>query len=174
MTSWITYVSEICRLYVVVLLIASAGGKSFSFFQFERTISESMNIPARLGRFIALGIVGAEYFAALTSAMGGAWAQFGMVVALLLSVLFTGFVVTMLVQDKSVRCNCFGGASNDKLSAIDVVRNAILMASCTFYLLGAPPHSLSAVTSSLLLPVALIGVILSANVKGISQILREW
>jgi hypothetical protein len=175
MTSGMAYVAEICRLYVVVLLFASAGGKSFAFFEFERTLSEAMSVPAHLGRCIALGIVGAEYLAAMMSATGGVSAEFGMAMALLLSVLFTGFVATMLVQEKSIRCNCFGGASNDKISAVDLVRNAILMAACAFYLLGPPSaHSLSIATSLLLLPAALIGVLLTANVKGVSYVLREW
>jgi hypothetical protein len=175
MTTGMAYVSEICRLYVVVLLSASAGGKSFAFFEFERTISEAMSLPARFSRCVAVGIVCAEYLAALTSATGGVSAEFGMATAFLLSVLFTGFVATMLVQAKTVRCNCFGGASGDKISAIDLARNAILMAACAIYLLRAPSaHSLPVVTSLLLLPAALIGVLLTANVKGVSYVLREW
>jgi|HubBroStandDraft_5_1064220.scaffolds.fasta_scaffold393556_1 hypothetical protein len=172
MTAATTYISEICRLYIAVLLFASAGGKSFTFYDFERDIFQAVGIPARLSRYVALAVIVAECTAALMSAIGSSWAQLGVATAFLLSFLFTGFVLAMLAQAKSIHCNCFGH-SNDAISSLDLLRNAFLMASCAFYLLGAPPtHSISAVAYLLLLAIAVLAFLFSANLNGIAYILR--
>jgi len=175
MTPFVSYISEICRLYVVVLLLASAAGKSFAFDEFEWTILDATHVSQSTARAIAVGIIAAEYLAALMSAIGGAFAQWGMVTALLLSVLFTAFITTMLVQGKAVRCNCFGGATTEMISRLDLVRNGVLAAFCAIYLLLGrdPVTSPSAAVTLLLLAVALIGLIFTANVKGIARILHE-
>jgi hypothetical protein len=166
------YMSEICRLYVAVLFLLSATGKTFAFREFESTIAETVQLPARLSRFLAAGVIAAEAIAALASALGGRWAQFGVAWALLLSIVFTGFVATMLAQGKSVRCNCFG-QSDDRLSPLDLVRNGFLLTACAFYLFNGPSAaSISIVAYLLLLAPAAFAFLISANLKDIVAILR--
>jgi hypothetical protein len=167
-----TYISETCRLYIAVLFLFSAAGKFLAFQEFERTITEGVNIPPWAGRHVALAVIAAEAFAALLALADGTWAKLGIYLALILLLAFTGFVTAMLAQGRSIRCNCFGKA-DDRISALDLLRNGFLMTACVYYLCNGPSaRSISMVAYPMLLAMATIAFLVSANLKGIVGILR--
>jgi hypothetical protein len=85
---------------------------------------------------------------------------------------FTGFVVTILVQGKLIRCSCFGEV-DDRLSRLDLLRNGILIVACIFYLFSTrPAYSIPVVADLLLLAMAIIAFLVSVNLKGIAGVLR--
>ncbi|HEX4158763.1 MAG TPA: MauE/DoxX family redox-associated membrane protein [Rhizomicrobium sp.] len=172
MTTATMYISETCRLYVAILFLFSAAAKTFSFRDFEKTVTEGVGLPPWGSRYSALVVILAEALAGLLSSLTGAWARPGVSLALFLSLLFTGFVATMLVQGRSIRCNCFG-QSDDRLSPLDLVRNGVLTTACSYYLFGvSPARSISTVACFLLLAMATIALLVSVNLKGIAGILR--
>jgi hypothetical protein len=172
MTPAAAYLSEICRLYVVVVFLAAATGKVFGFREFEKTVKEGMNLPAHASRYISVAVIAVEVLAALLSFVDGNWAKLGVSLALCLSIAFTGFLATMLVQGKSIRCNCFG-QSDDSISWLDLIRNGILISLCLFYLFNSPPaQKISIIAYPLLLALVTIAFLISANFKGITGIMR--
>jgi hypothetical protein len=172
MTTATTYLSEICRFYIVALFLFAAMGKILAFGDFEKTISDGVNIPPRFGRHVASIVIIGESLAALLSSMRGEWGECGVALALFLSLVFTGFVATMLVQGRLIRCSCFGEA-DDRITALDLVRNGVLMTACAFFLFNAPSdNSISVVTLIPLLAMAIIALLVSVNLKGIASVLR--
>lgn len=166
------YISEICRLYIVALFLFAVAGKLRAFEQFEKTIAEGTNLSPRFGRQIAIGVVAGEALAALLSSINGIWAERGVALALFLSLAFAGFVITMMLQGKLIRCSCFG-ETDDRIGVLDLLRNGLLIGACLFYLFGARQGNTIPVTSYvLLLAMAIIGLLVSINLKGIAGVLR--
>src|ERR1700683_2410467 len=152
------YISETCRLYIAVLFLFSAGGKALSFREFEKTVTESMSFPPWGSRYIAGAVIVAEALGAFLSLMSGTAARLGVSLALFLSLIFAGFVTTMLVQGKSVRCNCFG-QTNESLSSLDLLRNGFMIAACVFYLLSISSGIHTTIAYLLLLAMAVIALL---------------
>ncbi|MDP3748524.1 MAG: hypothetical protein Q8Q88_15905 [Phenylobacterium sp.] len=172
MTPTATYISEACRLYIMLVLTASVAGKATALEGFRETIGELFPIPRAWTPAAALGVIGVEALIALLLLAGSEWARLGMVAALALFGVFTAVIIVALVQRRAVNCNCFGGRSH-VISAHDLVRNATLIAASGAYFLGGPvAGGLGWADYLLLFGVAVIVVLISTNLDDIVLLLR--
>ena len=168
MTQLSTYVSEACRLYILIVLAAAVAGKAAARRDFRDTIAELFHLPERAARAAALLVVGAEGLIAVLLLAGGGWGRWAMIAALALFALFTAVILVALVQRRSIMCNCFGGRGHP-ISFYDVVRNAALIAACGFYLgQGPAAHPLAPAAWLLLAGIALLAFLVSANLNEIA------
>lgn len=166
------YTSEMCRLYVLVVLLAAAGGKAVARRDFADTIAELFHLPERGSRVASLAVVGAEGLIALLLVAGGAWGRSAMAAAMALFAAFAAVILVALVQRRSIMCNCFGGRGH-VISFYDLVRNAALIAACGFYLVHGPSgHSLDAAAWLLMLGLVFILFLVSTNLNEIAHLAR--
>lgn len=165
--------SEACRLYILVVLLAAAAGKARALGRFAETLEVLVHLPARWSRSAAAALTAVELLVALSLLAGGAAAALGMAAALGLFLAFTAVLLVALVQRRAVSCNCFG-ASEQRISAWDLVRNLLLMAACTaWFLLGPPAAAPSPGARLLLAGAAVLAFLLSTNLHRLGPLLRR-
>lgn len=128
------HVAELCRLLVVIVLVASALAKSANMAAFAASLESDFAVPAALGRPGAIAIAAAEWAAAMAMLSGGDWARFGAGLALVLLVVFTAAVAQVVVMKRRVACQCFG-QSGHTLSWLDLARNTIYLVAVAVFLL---------------------------------------
>jgi hypothetical protein len=172
MTPTASYLAELCRLYILLVLVAAATGKAVALREFAATITDLFRLSPRWAGAGAVALVGAEALVALLLLAGGEWTRGGMAAALLLFIAFTAAIFFALVQRRAIICNCFG-ARGHPISAWDLVRNAALIAACGAYLrLGPSGHSLDATAWLLLGGLALIAALVSTGLDDIARLAR--
>ncbi len=165
--------SEACRLYILVVLLAASAGKARALGSFAGTLEVLVHLPARWSRCAAAAVAAVEFLVALMLVAGGTAAQLGMASALAMFLAFTAMLLVALIQRRTVSCNCFG-ASDHPISAWDVVRNLLLIAACAVWLLVGPsPVSLPVGTWLLLLGAAVGAFLLSTNLHRLAFLLRR-
>lgn len=168
-----TYVSEACRLYILVVFFASAAGKMRAIGSFAETLEVLIQLRSRWSRYAAVGIAALEFLVALALVAGGAATRLGMFVALALLLAFTAVLLVALVQRQTVSCNCFG-VSDRPISAWDLVRNGLLIAACTAWSFMEPPKvALSPGAWLALLGAAAIAALISTNLHRLAPLLRR-
>ena len=166
------YLSEACRLYILVVLLASAAGKARAIGSFAETLETLVRIPARWSRHAAAAIAASELLVALALIAGGTAAHRGMAAALAMFLAFTAVLLVALVQRQTVSCNCFG-AGDHPISAWDVARNLLLISACAAWLLIRPPAvSLGPGAWTLLAGAAVIAFLISTNLRRVAALLR--
>jgi len=166
------YLSEACRLYILVVLLASAAGKARAIGSFAETLETLVRIPARWSRHAAAAIAASELLVALALIAGGTAAHRGMAAALAMFLAFTAVLLVALVQRQTVSCNCFG-AGDHPISAWDVARNLLLISACAAWLLMRPPAvSLGPGAWTLLAGAAVIAFLISTNLRRVAALLR--
>lgn len=160
-------VAELCRWYVLFALLLAAGGKTLSFGEFRRGLTDSFNIPSIPSGIVAATIVAAEWMIVglLISNRGG------MLAALLLLGLFTAVILVAFMKGAIVNCNCFG-ASTRRVSIYDLFRNGALMSACAFNLLYARPGTMSVISYLLLAGAALTALLMTVNLQEMVQVIR--
>lgn len=164
--------SEVCRLSILVVLLASAAGKARALGRFAESLEVLVRLPSRWSRTAAASITGSEFLVALALLAGGAVAQLGMAAALVMFLAFTAVLIVALVQRQAVSCNCFG-ADDHPISGWDVARNLLLISACVVRLaLGPPAAALPLSTWLLLLGIAGVAFLVSTNLHRIASVLR--
>ncbi|WP_163994586.1 peroxiredoxin family protein [Pyxidicoccus caerfyrddinensis] len=167
-----TWLSEACRLYILVVLVAAAAGKARAIGSFAETLEALVHLPARWSRSAAAAIATSELLVALALVVGGAAAHLGMAAALGLFLAFTAVLLVALIQRRAVNCNCFG-AGNHWISAWDLVRNLLLIAACsTWLLMGPAVVALAPGEWLLVLGAAVLAFLLSTNLHWLAPLLR--
>lgn len=114
------------RLCVGGVFIVSAVGKLLDKAGTEASMSRYPFLPRGSGKLIA------DYFPFVEMLVGvllvlGIFTRLGAVAAIALFVLFTTLIVYDLTRGQSASCHCFGRLSDEKLTPVAVVRNAVLM-----------------------------------------------
>lgn len=114
------------RLCVGGVFLASALGKWLDKPGTEASLSRYPFLPAGSGLLVA------NLFPPLELLVGGLlvmglFTRFAAVAAVALFVLFTGLILYDLTHGKTESCHCFGRLSEEKLTPMAVVRNAVLM-----------------------------------------------
>lgn len=132
------YIAELCRYYVMIIFTLGVCGKLFSLYAFRRSIAEMLGMKQTAGDgplmlCIALGVIGAEALAATLLFLGGTLSVYGGVIAALLTLCFAMMIAAVIFQKRAVRCNCFG-ISNEPLTALDLVRNMIVLCVCATFI----------------------------------------
>ncbi|HVG60565.1 MAG TPA: MauE/DoxX family redox-associated membrane protein [Hyalangium sp.] len=166
------YLSEACRLYIFVVLLASAAGKARAISSFAETLETLVHLRARWSRHAAAAISASEFLVALAIIAGGTAAHRGMAAALAMFLAFSAVLLVALVQRQTVSCNCFG-AGDHPISAWDLARNLLLIAACVAWLLMGPPTaSLGPGAWLLLAGAAVLAFLISTNLRRIASLLR--
>ncbi len=167
------YLSEACRLYILVVLLASAAGKARALGNFAQSLEALVHLPARWSRNAAAAVTAVEFLVALTLVAGGVAARGGMAAALVLFLAFTAVLLVALVQKQAVSCSCFG-AGDHPISGWDLVRNLLLISACVAWLLIGPSAvTLALGTWLLLFGAAVLAFLFSTNLHGIASLLRR-
>lgn len=168
-----TYVSEACRLYILVVLLAAALGKAHALGSFAGTLEALLHLPARWSPSAAAAIAALEFLVVLALATGGAAAYRGMAAALALFLAFTAVLLVAIIQRQRVSCNCFG-AGDHPISAWDLVRNLLLIAACAaWFLMGPPAAALPPDAWLLLAGAAVMAFVLSTNLHRLARLARR-
>ena len=166
------YLSEACRLTIVLVLAAAVAGKAFALRDLADMIADLLPVPARAARAGAVLVLGAEGLIALLLLAGGGWSRPAMAAAIMLFALFAGFIALALVQRRTVVCSCFGGRGHP-LSGWDLVRNLFLIAAGAVHLgqgpLGRP---LDPAAWLLLAGIAFILFLIATNLNRIALLAR--
>ena len=114
------------RLCVGGVFIVSGVAKWLDKPGTEASMARYLFLPKGSGKFIA------NVFPPLEIAIGfalifGLLTRLAALGAVLLFALFTGLIIYDLARGKTQSCHCFGKLSDDKLTPMAVVRNAVLM-----------------------------------------------
>lgn len=167
-----SYAAEICRLYVLLLLVAASAGKAVRRESFEGSVAALVRLDPRAARAAAAGVIASEAGIALLLLAGGRPAAAGMAAALLLFTLFSIAIAVALAKGRRISCNCFGGGGGP-ITGHDLVRNGMLIAAALFYLVQAPKvQGLDIIAWALLGGTALILLLVSANLGEIAALAR--
>ena len=172
MTGTAAYLAEICRFYVLLVLVAACLGKALAPAELATSIGEISSIRPRLARAAAIGVIVAEGLIALLLGAGGDSARAGMAAATSLFMVFAAAIAAVLIGGRAVRCNCFG-AGGHLISAFDLLRNLVLIGACGFYLVQDDRAvAVDAVGFLLMLSVAAILFLVSTGVGEIAASIR--
>ncbi len=162
------FCSEACRLYLLVVLLASATGKARAPGRFAGTLEVLLHLPARWSRGAAVAITATEFLVALTLVLGDAVFRPGMAAALGLFLAFSAVLLVALVQRQTVSCNCFG-TDDHPISAWDLGRNLwMISASVAGLVLGPPTEAPPVAMRLLALGVAGLAFGVSTNLRGLA------
>ncbi len=135
---------EACRLYLIIVLVLAAAGKTLAFRRFERELRESFPRIGALGRFPAVMIIVVEWLSAALISMPGEASWIGLMMALALFFVFTVIIAISLIRNESITCSCFGSSSH-RISVYDLYRNMIFIGSAMYALLAfADGHAMPA------------------------------
>lgn len=172
MTMTLAYLSEICRFFLVFILLASAWGKTANSGRFAQSLATDFQVPVALSMPLTWAILGLEWCAFGLLASAGPWARVGGGLALLLMIVFSAVMLEVILRRRHAYCHCFG-RSTHPISALDLARNSLYIASCSFYLLNpvsTPSSGLQAQLSLVL--VAFIGFFLSIRLHELKQLMN--
>ena len=172
MNAMAPYLSEACRLYILIVLVAAATGKAVARRDFGDTVAELFHLPERPARAAATLVLAAEGLIALLLLAGGGLARFAIAAALAMFASFSAVILVALVQRRSITCNCFGGRGH-RISLFDLGRNAALIAACGVYLGHGPAaQPLAPAVWLLLAGIALLAFLVSTNLNEIALLAR--
>lgn len=138
------HLAEIGRFFLIITLAAAVVGKSTAMKYFIASTEGLLRLPHTLARPVAMAIVMAEGSIVLLLAAGGTWSQIGAAASLFLFVAFSSAILMALIAGRAVRCNCFGGRGH-RISSLDLVRNAVLIAAAAAILTLGPAGEAPAV-----------------------------
>ncbi len=168
----VAIVGEICRLYIFMLLISAAFGKSKNVGQFRENLVISFSIPQWGSQWMALIIIGAEWILALGMIVGGRITYLATIGSGLLFVIFTVVIAFALIQNRMINCNCFG-SDNKLLSKYDLVRNLCVLGAIAFLLNLQLLPGLQLNTFIFTIPFAAIIFQISMNLDILSSMMKQ-
>lgn len=123
------YLAEFCRLFIFIILIFAAWGKTNSFPRFRDSLADTLNIPVQWRLISALSLVAIEWMLAAMLLIDGPWRTLAMQAALLLFVSFALYIASILIKHRLVSCHCFG-RENRHVNSYDFYRALILIVAC--------------------------------------------
>lgn len=173
------YLAEACRWFMLLALLAAAAGKSFRFARFRESLDTGFPMLGRVGATtVAIAILGGEWLAGGLILAGGALSRIGLLLALALFVSLTLVVVTVVAKGLSVRCNCFG-ASQQRITGFDLVRNLLFITAAGVALQAAPVTAvidpmggLPLVAVMVIIAIALMCLHLSLHLRDLAQLMQ--
>lgn len=162
------WLASLCRLYILVALVAAVAGKAADLGFFRETLAEMFRLGDRAARAASLTVIGVE--AAIAFALVAA-PRPGMMAALALFASLWLVILVALARRRPLVCNCFGGRARP-ISGLDLVRNGALVAACGWFLLAPPAAAVAPAAWLLLAGVALILFLVSTSLDEIAQLAR--
>lgn len=171
------YLAEACRWFVLIALLVAAIGKSLHVQPFRDSLRDVFPGFGRAGTLVcAVAILAGEWLAGLLILAGGEASRIGLLLALALFAALTVAVGTVLARGLSIRCNCFG-ASRQRITGLELVRNFLFIAATAVALPGAGARegALGGLPWPVVLSmiaVALSVFLLSLHLRDLAQLLR--
>ena len=155
-------------LALAAVLAWAGAAKAVAPQRTKRTFA-GLGLPAWLATIVPA--VELALAAGLVIAPGvAAWAALAMLVA------FTALLARVVARGEAVACGCFGSARPEPVSAVDLVRNALLIVTAAAVALGATtaeaPGLAAVITASGLAGVALLVVALADLKRRTGTIVR--
>ncbi|MCE9687258.1 hypothetical protein LZP73_13760 [Shewanella sp. AS16] len=167
------YLAEFCRLFIFIVLVLAAWGKTHSFPRFRDSLADTLNVPVPWRLLSALGLVATEWMLAAMLLIDGPWRALAMQAALLLFVSFALYIASILIKHRLVSCHCFG-RENRHVNAYDFYRALILIAAC-FIMLTFTSSALTLVPASqwLLFGCAFMFAQITIHLPDVATLLRH-
>ncbi len=168
----VVYISELCRLLILIVLVSSAYTKTTDIGSFATSLADDFYVPVAYSRPVALAVAGLEWLAFFSVLSGGSWGRVGAILAVVLFVVFSAVMLEAILKRRRVFCNCFGRTKHP-VSSLDLLRNTLYVAASGFYVLNAPyeiPGGLLAQLSLIL--AAALCFLLSSSMHEIKNLLR--
>ena len=166
------YLVEICRLLVGFTLLAAAIGKIATFKQFSSDLSDSLKLSEHWSLSVTSLLVITELLLSMLILLNNHYGYMAMAIAAIMLSGFTLYIFVSLLQDKLIRCNCFG-QSNDSISYFDVSRNLVLMIAASFYLLNQQTIAIDTISQCLLGFVALSILLIITHLHELTLVTRN-
>lgn len=166
------YLTEFCRLFIFAILLFSSLGKARTFEKFKGNLSDSFHVPKSWTSALTLTLIGLEGFLAVIIIINNQLTYFAMIGALIMFVGFTVFIIISVVQDRLVRCNCFG-QNEEYISYLDIIRNMVLLLACGLYLYHYQLILLSKPIQLFIFGMAFIAYLVVTNLKNIATIAQD-
>lgn len=166
------YISELCRLLVLIVLLSAACTKMMDIAGFATSLSNDFHVPVAFSKPVAFGVVGIEWLAFLGVLLDGSRGRVGAGLALLIFIAFSAVMLEAIIKGRRVLCNCFG-RSKQPISSVDLLRNTGYVAAAGFYLLNAPYETPGGSLAQLaLFLAAVLCFLLSVSMHEIKNLLR--
>jgi len=162
------YFLEVIRLLAAFIMLVAAWGKCQAFALFQTNLIESFRVPASLSKAMTLGIIAMELLLAIFILANNHLTDTAMWMTLAAFIIFTLAVIVRFSQNELVKCNCFG-AENRPVSALDIVRNLLMMALLIYYLLFSSAAALVMEAQTLCALLAAIFCICMVNFHDIAM-----
>ena len=166
------YLVEFCRLFIFMILLFSSIGKGRTFSQFRDNLTESFRIPGPWATTATTLIIAVEGLLSIGILINTGLTYLAMWGALILFIGFTLFISATVIQDRLVRCNCFG-QDEEYISYLDIIRNVVLLLACGFFLYGVQPMAFTLPLQLLLFGMAFIAYLIVTNLKNIATIAQD-
>jgi len=161
-----------CRISIALLFIVSAGSKTLAIRDFEVTVGNFKLLPRRWNKPATWLFLGGEIATVVLIAIGGSLLLIGFLLAIALLAVFAIALVSALLRDIDISCNCFGKTERH-ISPYDVVRN-ILFILCSLsgmWMLIYTPQNLDVGEITLLTFMSAVFVVLVANLSDVIETL---
>lgn len=124
------YIFAFSRCAIGLVFLISFLGKIRDMRSFQSAISNFKLLPHWLERPAALGFMTGELVVVVLLILGGSWARYGLLIALLMLVAFSVALGAVLARGIQTSCNCFG-PNQQNISFYEIVRNSGFI-GCTF------------------------------------------
>lgn len=167
------YISQACRLFVVIVLLSAATGKTLNFSRFRDGLVKSFPTAGGVIGVLAALIVIAEWLvgASLLSPTMSI-RSLGLLAALALFTLFATVITWSLIQDRAISCSCFG-ASTHRITPYDLLRNLVFIGAVVIaWKYAQTDAAIDAVSSLMLAGIALIAFLITTALQDIALLLR--
>ncbi|STR23320.1 Uncharacterised protein [Janthinobacterium lividum] len=146
MLTSLTFLSDIARYVIALLLLAASVGKLRSYGDFRGNLSTSFGVAPAAAKAAAPALVTAELLLAGWLLAGGT--QLPMLLSLLLLSTLTAVLAWRYFTHSVVRCSCFGEAARP-VSQYDLLRNVLAVGVNGAYFASAQEAALPVATSIL-------------------------
>ncbi|WP_312218392.1 MauE/DoxX family redox-associated membrane protein [Brevundimonas sp.] len=169
----VAYIGEICRFYVMLVLLAAAAGKLRNIRAFQNALEALTGVSSKWSRGATLYLITAEGLVGLLLLFGGEAARIGMMAAAALFLVFLSVISLALTRRSTVACNCFG-SSLHTVSGIDLLRSIGLLTACAIYLgQFGDMNDIAFIDLIAIFGVAMIAALLSIHMQDIKSLLHR-
>ena len=128
------------QVFLMILLILSALSKFLTIQEFQATI-HGLGFGQYLSKFLAIIVPTGEFIIALSLAFSSLVFS-GLISLILLLLIFLFVTIYALYTKKKIKCNCFGGLTNEEFGMNTIVHILLFFLLDTYLLLNAPSKNI--------------------------------
>lgn len=169
------YLIVFSRLVIGITFAMSVVGKLRDFSAFKASVENFRLLPKALVLPVAILGILFEITVILFIVLGNQFLLIGFGIALMLLLIFTIALISLLIRNIKVSCNCFG-KTKDPVSGYDVVRNIVFIACALaglFASIQAVATNMTYVEIGMLMLFAFIFTLLNINLSQIAALFKQ-